>query len=238
MASVTASSLRASRTRRHVSVSAHSGAMGSRASSSRDRCPPTRPLNGSASPASRTSPPSLTSGLPPSSASFHPSAADVADLSQLSFGRRLTFRTHEHLVEPVTRAHDLRTAARARVADLAADLHVRPDLRSHLGWQLVLHDFDGTIERLTYRSVQPVELPLVERCHAALRVELCLPQDLVGVRVPDTRDEVAAHQQVTQLAPRRLRAHGEFIRGPRQRACLWPLAVESGQIGGGRPPPE
>src|SRR5258705_6944766 len=68
-------------------------------------------------------------------------------------------------------------------------------------------------------------------------MQLGLPQDLVRICVPDTCDEVAAHQQVAQLAPRRLRARGELIRGPGQRAGLWPLAVESGQIGGAPPPP-
>ena len=157
-----------------------------------------------------------------------------ASLAELPFRGRLAFRAHEHLVQAVTRAHDLRAAARAGIADLSADLHVRPDLRAELRRQLVLHDLDRARERLAQRAIQPVHLAVVEARDAALRMQLRLPQDLVRVRVPDPRDEVAAHQQIAQLAPRRLRATRELVRVPRQRAGLGALAVESRQVGGAR----
>src|SRR5512142_1648800 len=51
-------------------------------------------------------------------------------------------------------------------------------------------------------------------------MELRRPEDLVGVRVTDTGDELVVHEEIPQLAPRRLRAPRELVGGPSERACL------------------
>src|SRR5206468_909830 len=155
-------------------------------------------------------------------------AADVDDLAKLSFWRRLALRAHEHLVQTMSRPYDLRAAPRARIADLPADLHMRSDLRAQLRREVVLHDLDGARERLAQRAVQPIHLAVVERRDATFRVQLRLPEDLVGIRVADPGDEVAAHEHVAQLAPRCSRALRELVRRPRQGPGLGTLTVEPG----------
>src|SRR5206468_1267897 len=118
-------------------------------------------------------------------------AADVDDLAKLSFWRRLAIRAHEHLVQTMSRPYDLRDAPRAWIADLAADLHVRSDLRAQLRRQVVLHDLHGARERLAQRAVQPIHLALVKRRDAPFREQLRLPEDLLRVHVADPGDEVA-----------------------------------------------
>lgn len=57
-------------------------------------------------------------------------------------------------------------------------------------------------------------------------MEARCPQDLVGVGVPDAGDELVVHEEVAQLAPRRLGALRELVRGPRERAGLRALLGE------------
>ncbi len=68
-------------------------------------------------------------------------------LAELPLRRGLAARAEVHLQRAVTRADDPRTAARAGLARVAADVHVGPDLRSELRRQLPFHDLGRTLQR-------------------------------------------------------------------------------------------
>ena len=102
------------------------------------------------------------------------------------------------------------------------------DLLAELRRELALDDLGRALERGVEGAAEPVELTGIKRRDAPLRMQLRRPKDLVGVGVADARDELVIHEQVAQLAARRLRALRELICGPRQGAGLDALVGVAG----------
>src|SRR5207237_6506551 len=75
-------------------------------------------------------------------------------LADLSFRRRLTARAEIHVIEAVPRLHDRRAAARARLALVAAHLHVVADLRPALRREMLLDLQHPARDRVLQRSVK------------------------------------------------------------------------------------
>src|SRR5438128_352839 len=126
--------------------------------------------------------------------------------------------TEVHVVKAVPRLHDRRPAARAWLALVSAHPHVVADLGAELGRKPRLDLPDAAHDDRTYRVEKATELLLAERGDAPLRMEPCLPEDLVGVRVADPGDEGLIHEQVPQLPPRRPSTLRELRRAPVERA--------------------
>src|SRR4029077_11679299 len=80
------------------------------------------------------------------------------------------------------------------------------------------------------RGVQPMQLVRRERADPALRMELRVPQDLVGIGVPDPADERLVLQQVPDLAALRFRALAELGFAPAERAGVGAELREAGRV--------
>src|SRR5437867_11956232 len=84
-----------------------------------------------------------------------------------------------------------------------------------------------TCDHVLQRTVETGHLILGQGRDATLRVELRLPEDLVGIRVADSREERLVLEKIAHLAAGRARALRKLVRVPREVAGVGTEPIET-----------